>query len=213
MLALTLPMLAESAEIYRDFPGKIDRDERYVIFSHGLIAEGLEERPMSPRFGVYDFPGIRQALFADGGFNLIAYQRPRNAEFNIHALQIEAWVRRLLLAGVKPSRITIVGFSRGSTLTAHASARLRDTGINTALLASCFRGDIKADPPLVLGGNLLSIYETSDEVLTCDVLAKRSKLQSFEEVAISTGRQHGAFFEPRAEWIEPLKRWIARTNR
>jgi hypothetical protein len=117
---------------------------------------------------------------------------------------------------VTPSHITLVGFSRGGQLTARASSKLRDVGINTAILAICVNGDYggsAANPPLVLGGNVLSIYETSDEVGSCDKLGHRGALASFEEVAISTGQRHGAFFEPRAEWMKPLKDWIARTNR
>ena len=45
------------------------------------------------------------------------------------------------------------------------------------------------------------------------VLEERSRPQSFEEVAMTTGKSHGAFFQPRAEWLRPLKAWIAKTNR
>ncbi|MES2605863.1 MAG: alpha/beta hydrolase, partial [Pseudomonadota bacterium] len=137
-----------------------------------------------------------------------------NTEFLPYVDTLESWVIQLLDAGVKPSRITLVGFSRGSHLTAYASARLKDRGINTALLASCLKGDISSnDAPLVLGGHLLNIYETTDEVGPCDKLASRSQLLSFREIAITTGKQHGAFFQPLPEWIAPLKAWINETNR
>ena len=67
-------------------------------------------------------------------------------------------------------------------------------------------------PGLSLGGNLLSIYESSDELGTCGKLAARSHLSSFKEVAISTGKKHGAFFQPMAQWVGPLKSWISETN-
>ena len=50
----------------------------------------------------------------------------------------------------------------------------------------------------MLGGNLLSIYETSDELGPCQKLAARSHLKSFKEVAISTGKKHGALFSAAA---------------
>jgi hypothetical protein len=81
------------------------------------------------------------------------------------------------------------------------------------LLAICKDGDFERDPPLILAGNLLSIYETSDELGSCANLAARSHLSSFKEVAISTGKGHGAFFQPLPEWLQPLKSWIAKTNR
>lgn len=211
---LLFSLAVQAAEIHSAMPGAIAPDERYVIYSHGLIVEGDNPVPESPEFGRYDFPTIKNAIFAGGNFNLIAHHRPKNTEFLPYVDTLESWVVQLLDAGVKPSRITLVGFSRGSHLTAYASARLQDRGINTALLASCTDGDIASnDAPLMLGGHLLNIYETTDEVGACDKLANRSKLLSFKEIAITTGKRHGAFYQPLPEWIEPLKAWINATNR
>ncbi|HEX3847497.1 MAG TPA: hypothetical protein VHV81_08945 [Steroidobacteraceae bacterium] len=213
LIAACASPVSRAAQIYDRFPAEIHANERYVIFSHGLIAEGDDPRPVSPKYGVYEFPEIKQAIFAGGGFNLIAIQRRKNVEFDDHVAQLVSWVRELLRAGVKPERITLVGFSRGGQLTAVASGRLASEGIDTAILASCEEGDFTADAPLVLGGDLLSIYETTDTLGSCAKLARRSHLRSFKEVAISTGKAHGAFFQPRPDWINPLKSWIAKTNR
>jgi hypothetical protein len=177
-----------------------------------MIVEGNDPKPISPKYGQYDFPAVKQALFSGGGFNLIAYQRPKSLD-DTYADTLKSWVRRLLDAGVKPSRITLVGFSRGAQLTALASSDLASVGINTALLAICEDGDVSQASGLMLGGNLLSIYETSDELGPCGKLAARSRLKSFNEVAISTGKKHGAFFQPLPEWTRPLKAWITETNR
>jgi hypothetical protein len=212
-LLVLVPIAGRAAQIYDNFPDAIHSGERYVIYSHGLIVEGDNPRPISPKYGQYEFPAIKQALFARGGFNLIAYQRPKNIEFSTHVETLQSWVRRLLQAGVKPSRISLVGFSRGGQLTAVASSGLAAQGINTAIMATCQDGDLVQDPPLTLGGNLLSMYETSDDLGSCAKLAARSHLVSFKEVAISTGKGHGAFFAPRQEWLRPLRAWIAATNR
>lgn len=214
-LAISVASKSQTVQIYEQFPSAIHANERYVIFSHGLIAEGEDPKPVSPKYGVYDFPQIKEALFKDGGFNLIAVQRKKGVELENHVNQLESWVHRLLDAGVQPSRVTLVGFSRGGQITALASSHLASEGINTAILAICSAGDFTVDsgPPIVLGGNVLSIYETSDELGSCSKLADRSHLRSFKEVAISTGKAHGAFFEPRPEWIDSLKAWIAKTNR
>src|SRR6187549_2405146 len=99
--------------------------------------------------------------------HLIAHHRPKNTVPEDYALMLEGWVRRLLMAGVKPGRITLVGFSRGGQITASASSRLASTGINTAVLAICFEGDFTHVPPIVLSGHLLSLYETTDVVGSC----------------------------------------------
>jgi hypothetical protein len=211
-LVLAMPIGANAVEIYDRFPDSIHATERYVIYSHGFIVEGDDPRPVSPKYGQYDFPAIKEALFAGGGFNLIAYQRPNSSD-DSYADTLKLWVHRLLDAGVKPSHITLVGFSRGAHLTALASSGLVDAGINTALLAICENGKVSRAPGLNLGGNLLSIYETSDELGSCGKLAARSHLKSFKEVPISTGKKHGAFFQPLPDWISPLKQWIAKTSR
>ena len=212
-LLVLIPIGARAVELYDRFPDSIRATERYVIYSHGLIVEGSDPKPVSPKYGQYDFPAIKQALFNQGGFNLIAYQRPKSAD-DSYADMLQSWVRRLLDAGVNPSRITLVGFSRGAGLTALASSGLSSAGINTALMAICENGEVSHASGLNLGGNLLSIYETSDELGgSCGQLAARSHLKSFEEVSISTGKKHGAFFQPLPEWIRPLKAWIAKTNR
>src|ERR1700761_3624810 len=173
-----------AAELYDRFPDTIHAGDRYVIYSHGFIVEGDDPKPVSPKYGQYDFPGIKEALFREGGFNLIAYQRPKSSD-DSYADTLQAWVHRLLEAGVKPSRITLVGFSRGAQLTALASNGLADAGINTALLAICENGEVSHARGLNLGGNLLSIYETSDDLGSCGKLAANSRLKSFKEVAIS----------------------------
>jgi hypothetical protein len=211
-LFVVVPVSSGAFEIYDRFPDSIHAGERYVIYSHGLIVEGNDPKPISPKYGQYDFPGIKQTLFGGGGFNLIAYQRPKSSD-DSYAETLQSWVRRLLDAGVHPSRITLVGFSRGAQLTALASNGFASAGINTALMAICEDGEVSHAPGLILGGNLLSIYETSDELGSCGKLAARSHLKSFKEVAISTGKKHGAFFQPRPQWIQPLKAWVAKTNR
>jgi hypothetical protein len=210
---LLLPVSCGAVELYEKFPDTVHPEERYVIYSHGFIVEGDDPKPISPLYGQYDFPAIKQALFKGGGFNLIAYQRPKDPNTDAYAETLKSWVKRLRDAGVKPSRITLVGFSRGARLTAIASSDLAGEGINTALMAICTDGDLERQPPLILGGNLLVIYERSDQYGSCAKLASRSHLTSFKQVAISTGKKHGAFFQPLPDWLQPLKTWIDKTNR
>jgi hypothetical protein len=211
-LLVLVPISSRAVEIYDRFPDDVHAGERYVIYSHGRIVEGDDPKPISPQYGQYDFPAIKKALFSGDGFNLIAFQRPKSSD-DAYANTLKSWVRHLLDAGVKPSRITLVGFSRGAQLTALASNDLASEGINTALLAICEDGDVSHATGLVLGGNLLSVYETSDELGSCRKLSARSHLKSFKEIAISTGKSHGAFFQPLPQWMGPLKAWIAETNR
>ncbi|MDO6653937.1 hypothetical protein Q4530_15635 [Colwellia sp. 1_MG-2023] len=61
-------------------------------------------------------------------------------------------------------------------------------------------------------GNIYSIYETSDMVGSCQFLINQSPgVNSFREISISTGKEHGAFFTPIIEWVKPVKNWLGRT--
>jgi pimeloyl-ACP methyl ester carboxylesterase len=198
--------------VHADFPMRIHKEARYLVYSHGRIVEGDDERPVSPDHGIYDFPGIRAALARSGDFEVIAPHRASGLAAEASAQQIHDGVRRLVAAGVKPSRITLIGFSRGGFITALASSRLADLGLNTAIMAICVKGFPSAQA-MTLAGNVLSIYETSDDVGSCAGLRDSSPAARFEEVALSTGLRHGTFYRPIEAWLQPLRAWIDRTNR
>lgn len=196
-------------ELFVDFPREIHPDEKYVFYSHGLIVEGTDSQPEHPDFGVYDFPLIKQRLFEGGDFNLVAHHRPENTQPEEYAAKLVSWVNNLIKAGVAPGNITLIGFSRGAQITAYASRDLHQLDVNTVLMGVCVNGDFRAGEQIILGGRVLSIYETSDVVTSCSRMLERSKrATSTNEIAISTGLGHGAFYTPLTDWLEPLKAWL-----
>lgn len=200
---------SSAAEIYDDFPQDVDSDRSYVVYSHGLIVEGHDPKPVHDRWGVYDFPAVTSRLAEDTSFVLVAHHRPKNTDISTYVQRLVAWVRKLVEAGVEPERITLVGFSRGGHITALAANQLEPMNINTALLATCWETGVQDQPSITVSGRLLSIYETTDSARSCRKIAARSSnLKSFEEIEISTGKEHGAFFTPLPDWVEPLLIWI-----
>jgi len=200
---------ALAGNLFTNFPSDIDADASYVVYSHGLIVEGERSMPVHPKWGTYDFPGIKSVLAAGGNYHLIAHHRPKNTEVGPYVEQLVDWVRLLVSKGVKPERITLVGFSRGGEITARTASKLRPLPINTVLLATCWNDGVQDEPAIKLSGRFLSIFETTDVALTCEKVAARSdELTDFKEVAISTGEQHGAFYRPRSEWVDPLLNWL-----
>lgn len=212
-LALFFSIPCPASQIHKDFPDTIEPGGTYVFYSHGNIVEGKNSRPKHPKFGIYDFPAIKREL-ADSEFELIAYHRPQNTNPVQYAKELAAQVHQLLDAGVAPNRITILGFSKGGYITALTSNELKNKAINVIILAGCWDW-VENSPEVQLYGNFLSIYETSDAVGSCKMLAESSPgLVSFEEIAITTGKKHGAFYKPREEWVEPVKVWIqSKSNR
>ena len=200
---------ANAGEIYRQFPAEISPEAKYVFYSHGFIVEGKNEKPVHKAWGVYDFPAVKSAL-ATSDFHVIAFHRAKNTEPYQYAKSLAKQVNQLIEVGVKAKNITVMGFSRGGAITIATSNELKNKEVSFIILAGC-AGFIAKNPEMKLYGKVLSIYETSDQVGSCQYVADRStKLMSFEELAISTGKSHGAFYLPDTAWLEPVKQWINR---
>lgn len=196
-----------ATSLYTEFPDKINGNEKYVFYSHGLIVEGDDSTPMHSRWGKYDFPAVKAAL-SDDGYNLIAYHRAKNTKPREFAKKLARDIEKLVKQGVPYENIAVLGFSRGGEITALTSHYVAQKKMKTIILAGC-AGLLKSDDSISIHGNVYSIYETSDSVGSCQFLIDRSpKVQSFTEIAISTGKEHGAFYRPLDEWVVPVKRWL-----
>ncbi len=200
--------LSFAGDIYDKFPEQIKANEKYVFYSHGFIVEGTNPTPKNERWGVYEFPAIKKSL-ADSQYNLIAYHRPKGTDPFVHAKSLANDVRKLLKKGVEANHITIMGFSRGAFITSLTSHYLEKTPVNTVLLAGCGRIVSNKYSDIKMNGAFLSIYETTDGAVTCEKLKNRSpQLTSFDEISITTGEEHGAFYRPIPEWVVPVKQWV-----
>jgi len=196
-----------AGEVFVKFPEQINKNEKYVFYSHGFIVEGENPTPINPRWGMYDFPRIKEVL-SDDSYNLIAYHRPKDTDPIVFAKKLTENANTLIREGVKPENITFIGFSRGGAITALTSNYLASNKANFIILAGC-SGFIKNNTEIEVIGNVFSIFETSDKVGSCQFLIDRSKrVNSFEEFSISTGKEHGAFYNPLPEWVIPVKKWL-----
>ena len=206
-LYFTINNIANAGVIFSMVPADLDNTGKFIVYSHGFIVEGTDPRPIHPDWGVYDFPAVKKVL-SEPDTTVISLHRPAGINAEDHSETLVSLVRELMSKGVKQSQITMVGFSQGGYITSLASNKLKSTPINTVILATCWSWKDK-ETDVKLNGNVLSIYELSDEVGSCDSLAKRSdKMLSYKEIAINTGKDHGAFFTPRAQWVDPVKKWI-----
>lgn len=209
-ILLIFPLSVSAGNIYEDFPKQIDPNAKYIFYSHGYIVEGDEAKPVHARWGVYDFPEIKESLVSEK-YHLIAYHRPKDTEPKKFAEKLFNDASLLIDAGVEAKNITFIGFSRGGFISILVSNLLKNDNVNFIILAGC--GDyIIKQSSAQLYGRVLSIHESSDDLVgSCEKLAQKSELiKSFEEISISTGKEHGAFYKPIPEWIQPLKKWIER---
>ncbi|HEY6661436.1 MAG TPA: alpha/beta hydrolase [Sphingomicrobium sp.] len=185
-------------------------ETRYLYYLHGKIVEDLGPQGVSPRFGLYDYPGIIAALRA-GGLNVISEARPSGTDPSKYADKVVADIRRKIADGVAPSHITVAGASKGSVIASLVSTRLRAEGVRYVLIANCNDWLIRTHDPRLTGA-VLSIYEASDHIgSSCRPLIKRSPaVKRFEEVRLNTGLGHGIVYRPLPAWVRPTIAWARR---
>lgn len=181
-----------------------------VYYLHGKIVEDLGPRGVSPRFGAYDYPGIIEA-FRDAGVEVVSEVRPKDTDPHAYADRLVVQIRGQLAAGTPPSRITVVGASKGSVIASLVSTRLNIPGVRYVLLANCNQWLAREMKPK-LTGEILSIYEASDEIGgTCKPIVDQSPaVRKFEEIRLETGLGHGLLYRPLKEWIAPAVAWARR---
>ena len=185
---------------------------KYVFYLHGAIIEKGNPRPIHEKYGLYDYPAILSSL-SKYDFQLLSEQRQADTDHLLYAKKIVMQINELLTTGVKPENITVLGFSKGAMITVIISSLLKSEEINFVIMATCGEWYDQDDflKELRLRGNVLSIYERSDLAGSCQSLVKRLPApSSFIEIELNTGKEHGAFYLPRDEWIKPLVSWVNR---
>ena len=183
-----------------------------IFYLHGRIVEDEGPRPVHEYFGLYDYPAIIAVLGADGA-KVVSEVRASNTNAYDYSTLIVDQIEALIEGGATPESITVVGFSKGGSIALFTSYKLARPEVNFVIIAAC--ADWISDAPeLTLHGHVLSIVESSDELAgSCKELAARNAdLSSFTELTIETGKRHGAFYLPRAIWVEPLLAWIRRDH-
>ncbi len=184
-----------------------------IFYLHGQIVEELGPRPVHDRWGLYDYPAVVDALGSTGA-KVISEVRDRGTDAVQYANKVVKEIRGLISEGVSPERIVVVGFSKGGGIAIFISDRLNHLDVRFVLLAAC-NDWLSSVPDVQLSGHVLSLVEESDILgRSCSDLASRNEdLASFEEIEISTGKEHGTFYLPRPDWLRPVLEWINRDAR
>ncbi len=182
--------------------------DRHVIYLHARIMEDSGRRAVSPEFGPYRYDAILDSL-RGAGFVVLADQRPPNANSEQWAERVAGQVDSLIAHDVRPSAITVMGFSKGGWIAILASARIRDRDVNYVFMAACGPWTNDNDS-LHVTGRILSLYETSDRLGgSCQaMLARRGAGPPPVELPLSLGLGHGTFFVPRQDWLRPAVAWV-----
>jgi len=202
--ALNFAALKQTA---KDVPAQTaNKNAKYLFYLHGKIVEDQGVKAVSERYGAYEYEKIVEGLRAEG-FNVVSEPRPKDTDVEAYAAKVAEQVRQLLKDGVAPENITVVGASRGAFIAMVASTYLKNKNINFVIIAGC--GVNEEFLKLVnLHGNVLSIYEKSDSVGTCQpVFDDAEGINKRKEVMLETGLAHGFIYRPMKEWLIPVLDW------
>lgn len=183
--------------------------QKNIFYLHGAIVESQGANAVSPYFGAYDYNGIL-AAFRKEGFTVNSEVRQPNTNVSSFAEKIAGQINELLKKGVRASDITVVGASKGAVIAMHVSGFAKNKELNFVFLAACNDGNFESYPALQLYGNILSIYEKSDDIGESCIRFKEKSVATivhYKEVQINTGLQHGFLFNPIPEWMQPAKAW------
>jgi hypothetical protein len=190
-------------------PERPDTGARYLFYLHGRILEDQGIHAVSPEHGRYEYAAILARLAAEG-FAVISEIRAADTDPHVYADSVIRQVRRLLGSGVAPTRISVIGASKGAVIAMLVSSRLT-AGIRYVLMANCNDYILNAFE-VSMHGDVLSIFEGSDPLgQTCRAFFERSPgLGEREEVRLETGLSHGFIFRPLEVWVAPASRWARR---
>lgn len=201
--------IVSAASFIETVPRIPDPSKKYLFYLHGAIIEQGDLTPTHPEFGYYDMPEIRSALAEFDNVILISEHRAKGTQIADYAKKLADDVNFLIKNGVDAKNITISGFSKGGMIAIMTSSIIQNKDLNFVFMAACNNWAIE-DDAIKVSGRILSIFETTDTIgRSCDPLIDKSPaVTNYKEVEINTGKKHGAFYQPTAEWVEPLKAWV-----
>ena len=106
----------------------------YLFYLHGRIIEDEGPTPTSPRFGLYDYPAIIEALGSQGA-TVVSDVRESGTEIDQYARKIIQDIETLIAEGVSPGQIIVAGFSKGGGITIQVSRLLGRPEVRFVLMA------------------------------------------------------------------------------
>lgn len=203
-------------------------EARYVIYLHGAILESRGANAVHPEYGRYEYAAILDSM-ARRGAVVLSELREQGTDGAAYAARVAAWVDTLLSSGVPPEHVTVMGFSKGGGIAMRASSLISNGRVNYVFMACCPR-EMAEWPEVKYRGRILSIHESSDTFAgscrravlgAADVdagaavratieeerQARAGRQVAYEELEISTGLKHGAFYRPLDEWLDPAMQW------
>lgn len=207
-VVLILSAHTSFAQVLKVPPANPDPTRNYLFYLHGKIVEGSDGRPISPKYGPYEYHSILEA-FSKKGFIVISEIRPINSDAELYSQKVGGWITSLVEKGVPSRNISVVGGSKGGNIAARVSSALQQSDISYVILAGLFAGP-ESERGLKLSGRVLSIHDLSDKfpISPEDYFNKSPNIQAKRIIITHTGLGHGILYTPHKEWLSEAISWI-----
>jgi hypothetical protein len=185
--------------------------QRFLFYLHGQIVEdqGANAIDSANGYGAYQYAEILDA-FRKEGFIVLSEIRKSNTDPIVYAHRIVRQIDSLIKKGVTSNAITVVGASKGAVISMFVSFFLKNRNMNFVFMAGCSNEIYTRYPQLRFSGNILAIYEHSDEIgRSCSKFrnGKALAISHYKEIELHTDLRHGFLYKPLPEWIGPVSRW------
>ena len=117
------------------FACQVQKEQEYIFFLHNAFLEthGLEEE--HPEYGKTEYREIIHA-FEKEGFTVISEKRPGKVDTKEYASLVTAQIDSLLRSGVSPTKITVIGTSKGGYIAQYVSTYTKNPDVNYVFIAS-----------------------------------------------------------------------------
>lgn len=187
-------------------------EKDYIFFLHNRFLEDFPADAQHPEYGRAEYKEILDSLAKD---NVVVFSEKRPAQTDVkkYARKITSQIDSLLKTGVQPNHITVIGTSKGGYIAQYVSTYLANPDVNYVFIGCYQDVDIQENSDINFCGNILSIYEKSDEYGVSSVKRKETsslKVSRFSEIELTTNLKHGFLYKPLPEWITPCRMWAKR---
>jgi hypothetical protein len=102
-------------------------DVIHLFYLHGRIIEDAGPTPTHPRYGLYDYPAVVEALGSRGAI-VVSEVRASGTDTEQYARKTVADIEKLITDGISPEQIVVAGFSKGGGITIQTSRLLGRPG-------------------------------------------------------------------------------------
>jgi pimeloyl-ACP methyl ester carboxylesterase len=108
----------------------------YLFYLHGGVVQERGANAVSEYYGKYEYHAILDTL-ANRGFHVISEVRPKDTETEDYARKVRSQIDTLLISGIPPGHIVVVGASLGAYIALETALQLKHPGIKYVLIGLC----------------------------------------------------------------------------